>query len=237
MTGITIESGITIGGGITIGSGTSGGTGGSSSAFTLTNFATTLSGTTITGTGASASINGTFTHGNDSHGHYVRIYSGGYITVTGYNISSSPFTIRMIASLEPAGYWATLWGNENWNAGTGWLAYMGSAYNLTVSTGGQSSSQSYSISSYSTTSQYDFVFDGTTVTVYKNGTSLGTKSFSDPSSPASNDLYIGSRHVNNGTGNTDTCGLHLYLFEKFNSALSSSTISSDYTTNQSIYHF
>jgi hypothetical protein len=141
----------------------------------------------------------------------------------------------MIASISATQtYWATLWGNENWTDDTGWLAFLTSNSSLTVASGGEGSEQFLTVSNLTTVRQYDFVFDGTNVTTYVNGTSIGSGAFADPS-PASNDLYIGSRHMNSGSGSADTCNMDLYAFQVFGSALSGSTIAANYTTNQGTY--
>ena len=54
--------------------------------------------------------------------------------------------------------------------------------------------------------------------------------------PGTTDLYIGSRHTNSGgTGPFDPCKMKLYSAQVFTSALSGSTIASNYNTNKTIY--
>jgi len=250
QTGINIEHGINIGPGIGIGAGTSsgggGGGGGGLGASPLKLDIGSISGTNvpdISGNNHNGTLVGTYTTGSDSHGAYVHLTgnhtTGGYIDISGYNLTTA-FTIRMIMSIDSGiSYWASLWGNEAFVSNQGYLAYLGGATSLAVGPAGDYGY--YSIGSIDTSlvAQWDFVIDGSSVTVYRNGTQVGTTHTytSAPSGgDATNDLYIGSRHQNGGqTGPYDLCQLKLYAFNVFGSALSGATIATDYATNQSVF--
>jgi hypothetical protein len=243
MSGITINGGMTLESGITISLGSAGG-GGGAGASPLKLDIGSISGTNvpdISGNGHDGALVGTFTTGSDSHGAYVHLTgnhtSGGYIDIDGYNLSTA-FTIRMIMSVDSGiGYWASLWGNESYGANKGYLAYLGGA--TTLSVGPLGSPGFYTVSGVTSVAQWDFVVDGSSVTVYKNGTQVGTThayTGAPTGGDATNSLYIGSRHQNNGNaGPFDLCQMKLYAFNVFGSALSGSTIATDYSTNQSTF--
>jgi len=239
---LTLGKGLIIGKGITFGAGTGGGGGGGASPLKLD--IGSISGTNvpdISGNNHDGTLVGTFTTGSDSHGSYVHLTgnhtSGGYIDISGYNLSTA-FTIRMIMSVDSGiGYWASLWGNEAYSLNKGYLAYLGGATSLSAGPIGDTGF--YTISGITSVSQWDFVVDGSSVKVYKNGTQVGTTHTytSAPSGgDATNDLYIGSRHQNGGgVGPYDLCQMKLYAFNVFGSAMSGSTIATDYGTNQGIF--
>lgn len=242
--GITIEGGITIGGSITIGAtgGAEGNTpsaGGGAIALNISG----ISGSNVpdtSGNNNNGTLAGTYSTGSDSHGAYVYVNNGGYIDISGYNLSR-PFTIRMIQSIDSSqSYWSTMWGNESWGSGQGYLAYLGGPTSLTLATGGQGSSENVSLAgkTLSNIAQWDFVIDGSNASVYYNGSMIGSSTpFADPTNgDGTNDLYFGSRHNNNGSGATDSLNTKIYAINVFDSALSSSTIASDFSSNQTTFN-
>lgn len=218
----------------------SGGSGPGASGGAISLNIASISGSTIPDTSGGhndGTIVGTFTTGSDSHGSYVHLSSGGYIDFSGYNLTA-PFTVRLITSLDSSQrYWVTLWGNENYGAGEGYFAYQQSSTRLRA---GPVNDPVYinNVSGITNVAQWDFVVDGSyNVLIYQNGSQIGsTYSSNGPSGGnATNDLYIGSRHNNNGSGSTDTCNMTVYKVNVYTSALSGSTIASDFTTNQSAF--
>jgi hypothetical protein len=175
---------------------------------------------------------GTCITGSDSQGSYVYL-NGGYIRIANYNVTTS-FTVRILMAIDRSQtYRATLWGNESYGAAEGYYAYLGSATALSV--GSVTEPVHYTIGGTTLLAQWDFVVTNSSIAVYKNGSSIGAaQSFTNKSKgDATNDLYIGSRHTNSGTGSTDTCKMKVYAVNIFTSALSGYTISSDYISNQS----
>lgn len=159
--------------------------------------------------------------------------SGTYIS-TGYNIASNTFTISMVASLNPTTFWSTMWGNDSWSAGKGYLAYFLSTTSLNV--GSPSGTANFTVSNITNINVWDFVISGTSVTVYQNGTSLGTKTFTGPSGGyATTGLYFASRHANNGVGPTDNCVGTYYAMRVYNSALNSTQILNNYNAIGATY--
>jgi hypothetical protein len=126
----------------------------------------------------------------------------------------------MACSLNPSSYWATVWGNENWFASKGYLAYLSSSTSLAV--GSPTSTALSSISGISNINIWDYVVSGTSLTIYKNGTSVYTGTFSAPSGGISaTGLYFGARHMNNGSSFSDACPGTYYSMRVYNRALSS----------------
>jgi hypothetical protein len=191
-------------------------------------------GTTWTDTSGNNN-NGTL-EGNNSHLSYTSNDGGGisisgsetgtYIS-TSYNIASNTFTISIVASLNPTTYWSSLWGNDSYSAGKGYFAYFISSGDLQV--GSVSGTATYSVTGWTNINVWDFVISGTNVTVYQNGTSLGTKTFTAPSGGyATTGLYFASRHANNGSGPTDNCVGTYYAMRVYNVALNSTQILNNY---------
>jgi hypothetical protein len=241
---IRFGSGITIGSGITAGTIGGGGGGGGIGVKLDIGGITSSSVPDISGNAYDGALVGTYSTGSDSHGAYLHLTgnhtTGGYIDIDGYNLST-PFTVRMIMSIDGGiSYWASLWGNETYSANKGYLAYLGGATSLSV--GPVGGLGFYSIGSINTAlvAQWDFVVDGSSVIVYKNGTQVGTPhtyTGAPSGGNATNSLYVGSRHQNNGNaGPYDLCQMKLYAFTVFEEARSSGTIATDFSTNQSTFN-
>ena len=140
----------------------------------------------------------------------------------------------MACSLNPSSYWATVWGNEGWFAGKGYLAYLGSSTNLAV--GSPTATASYSISGITNINIWDYVVSGTSLTIYKNGTSVYTGTFSAPSGGISTTgLYFGARHMNDGNSFSDTCPGTYYSMRVYNRALSSTEITTNFGVLRNTY--
>lgn len=201
-----------------------------------------ISGTTVpdtSGSGYNGTLVGTHSTGSDSHGAYVYLNNNGYINISGYNLSR-PFTVRMIQAIDSSQqFWSSMWGNESWFGGQGYVAYLTSLTNLTVATGGQGSSKMINLTGKTLTNiaQWDFVIDGTNASVYYNGAMIGSATaFADPTGgDATNGLYIGSRHTNAGTGSSDELNTKVYAVNVFDTALSGATIASDFASNQTTF--
>ena len=94
------------------------------------------SGTTWTdasGNGYNATLQGTPTYVSNNGGG-IRLnnltYGGtDYISVP-YNISTNTVTVEIVASFNPTSNWATIWGNEVYNTGRGYFAYMSTSTNI-----------------------------------------------------------------------------------------------------------
>jgi hypothetical protein len=182
--------------------------------------------------------------GNGNHGTlvgsptYVATNGGGYRTTTGqyiatnYNLPSA-FTISIVASLNPTSFWATFWGNEVWNTNSGYLAYFTSSTGLNI--GSPNNLSSFAVSGINTIHIWDFVISGNSITLYMDGTSLGTKTFTSPTSLATNGLNFGARHTNAGTGFTDICPGTYYNMKVYKRALVADEITTKFNQMRGIY--
>jgi hypothetical protein len=182
--------------------------------------------------------------GNGNHGTlvgsptYVATNGGGYRTTTGQYIATnynlpSDFTISIVASLNPTSFWATFWGNEVWNTNSGYLAYFTSSTGLNI--GSPSNLSSFAVSGINTIHIWDFVISGNSITLYMDGISLGTKTFTSPTSLATNGLNFGARHTNAGTGFTDICPGTYYNMKVYKRALVADEITTKFNQMRGIY--
>jgi hypothetical protein len=192
------------------------------------------SGTTWTdtsGNGNNATLNGSPT--------YTSANGGGYTTSATSYISlptnlSSTFTVSVACSLNPSTFWATLWGNESWTAGRGYIAYFLS--NTTLNLGSSSGPVSIAVSGINTIHIWDFVVNGTNYTLYRDGVSISTGTFTAPSGGVSTTgLYFGARHTNAGTSFTDACPGTYYSMRVYNRALSADEINTNFTVLRGNY--
>jgi len=192
------------------------------------------SGTTWTdasGNGNNATLNGSPSYASANGGGYTTS-STSYISLP--NNLSSTFTVSVACSLNPSTFWATLWGNESWNAGRGYIAYFLS--NTTLNLGSSTGPTSVTVSGINTIHIWDFVVNGTSYTLYRDGVSISTGTFTAPSGGVStNGLYFGARHTNTGTSYTDACPGTYYSMRVYNRALSADEINTNFTVLRGNY--
>lgn len=192
------------------------------------------SGTTWTdasGNGNNATLNGSPTYTSSNGGGYTTS-STSYFSIP-YNLPNT-FTISVACSLNPSKFWATLWGNESWNAGKGYIAYLLS--NSTMNLGSSTGVASISVTGINTVHIWDFVVNGTSYTVYRDGVSVGTGTFTAPSGGLSTTgLYFGARHGNDGTSYTDALPGTYYSMRVYNRALSADEINTNFSVLRGNY--
>ena len=147
------------------------------------------------------------------------------------------WTVEVVADLTFVQAWATLWGNENYNAGLGHFAYFGGT--TTLSVGSPNAMNEYTVPDLGVRAHWVFTHaDGGGVSVYRNGVLLTPYATNYiQSTPASNTLLWGSRHNNDGTGFTDTLpGTYLYTNIR-NTALDAAGVVSAYNALSGTYGF
>ena len=192
------------------------------------------SGTTWTdasGNGNNATLNGAPTYTSANGGGYTTS-STSYISIP-YNLPNT-YTVSIAASFNPTTYWATIWGNESWSAGKGYLAYLVSSG--TMNFGSPTGTASISVSGINTVHIWDFVVNGTSYILYKDGVSFSTGSITAPSGGLSTtSLYFGARHGNAGTSFTDACPGTYYSMRVYNRALSATEIGTNFTVLRANY--
>ena len=187
--------------------------------------------------GINGTITGTATYVSD-HSGGIQINGSGYIIVPGY-VNTNTFTMSMASNFQPTAYWSTAWGSENYDNNSGYAAIFNDSQHMTlgpIQTGGAS----ISIPDVITTiglAWWDFVFDGTTAYIYKNGTLYQSKAYTSPSSAnSSSPLIIGGRHQNGGgLPPVDKMTGTYYRVKYVTTALNSSDITTQYNSVKSTY--
>jgi hypothetical protein len=239
---ITIERGITVGAGILIGS-TAAAPGVITSGLDLywdIGNASSYpgSGPTITdlsGNGRSGTLSGS------------PVYSSGGITTASskyiygpasFNLGAA-WTVSIVSNtnLTQPQYWSTMWGNEAW-ASTGYLAYQAS--NSTLTFGKPITSVTWTTTQadiQGNNTAWDFTFNGTTISLYKNGVTTPVSSGAMSAATASSaGIFFGARHVNGGGATpTDFSATTFYQMRVYNRALSSTEVNTNYLTVKSQY--
>lgn len=200
--------------------------------------------TDISGNGRNATLQGSASY-TSANGGGVKLnnvnYTGtDYISVP-YNISSNTVTVEIVASFNPTSYWGSIWGNENYNAGSGYLSFMTSSTAITFGKSGGPSSQS--ITASNSIRQWIFVINGTSHSLYLNGTQVGTTAtLANQTSFVSTEFLFGARHTNAGTGATDKLNNSssalqpvFYQMRIYNKALSGAEITQNYNAVKGTY--
>jgi hypothetical protein len=163
-----------------------------------------------------------------------------YISVP-YNIASNTVTVEVVASFNPTSTWGTIWGNEFYDNNSGYLAYLGS--NTEISYGIPNSETTETITASDAIRQWIFVINGTQVSLYLNGSQVGTTdTISNQTLFATSEFYFGSRHLNDGTGATDKLNNSnaafypvFYQMRGYNKALSGAEITQNFNAVKDTY--
>jgi hypothetical protein len=206
------------------------------------------SGTTwidASGNGRNATLQGTPTYVSNNGGG-IRLNNttfGGtdYISVP-YNIASTTSTIEIVASFNPTSNWATIWGNEAYSFSRGYFAYMANASTITWGSPTANTTNA-TITASNVIRHWIFVINGTSKSLYLNGTQLGTTAtLNNPGSYATSEFLFGARHSNAGTGaqdklNNTNASLYpvFYQMRLYNKALSGAEITQNYNAIKSTY--
>lgn len=226
-----------------------GGWGGVSSGLVFNLLTAPSSGTTWTdssGGGYNATLNGSTTYVSNNGGgirlNNASAASGtGYISVP-YNFNSNTFTVDIVASFNPSFFWATIWGNDYYNATRGFMAYMLSANQINFGSAGGATVGLTGLTPTSAIKQWTFVRNGTTNTIYSNATQVATGTAANPFAFHTGNLYFGARHTNSGTGTTDFMNNTstanqpvFYQMRVYSTALSSSDVTTNYNAVKTLY--
>jgi len=207
------------------------------------------SGTTWTdasGNGYNATLAGTPTYVSNNGGG-IRLNNSGpngfgndYISVP-YNIASNTVTVEVVASFNPNGFWGTIWGNESWSAGRGYLAYVAPATSINFGRPGLQTSDT--ITASNAIRHWIFVIDGTQASLFLNGSQVGTTdNIGNQTLFATSEFYFGARHVNNGIGPADRLNSTIsenqpvfYQMRLYSRALSGSEITANFNSIRGTY--
>ena len=183
---------------------------------------------------------------------YVSINGGGirlnnednggtdYISVP-YNIASNTVTVEVIASFNPISFWGAIWGNEIYDTNAGYLAYVPGSTD--ISYGIPNSETTVTITESNAIRHWIFVINGTQVSLFLNGSQVGTTdTIGNQTLFATGDFYFGARHINDGTGFTDTMNNSnsadypvFYQMRVYNRALSGAEITQNYNAVKGTY--
>jgi hypothetical protein len=187
---------------------TSSGWNGTVSGLQLNLLSAPSSGTTwtdVSGYGRNATLQGSASYVSTSGGGIKlnnSTYTGSDYISAPYNIASNTATIEIIASFNPTSYWGSIWGNEAYSAGSGYLAWMTSSSSITYGKSG--SPASVSITASNAIRQWIFVINGTSHSLYLNGSQVGTTAtVANQTNFVTSEFLFGARHTNAGTGATD----------------------------------
>jgi hypothetical protein len=196
------------------------------------------------GNGYNATLQGTPTYVSNNGGGIKlnnATYTGtDYISVP-YNIASSTVTIEIVASFNPTSFWGTIWGNDSYTAGRGYLAWMTSA--TSINYGKSTAPTTETITASNSIRHWTFVINGTQHSLYLNGVQIGTTdTLSIQTLFVTSELYFGARHANNGIGPTDKLNSSItanqpvfYQMRVYNRALSVAEITQNFNVIKETY--
>lgn len=201
--------------------------------------------TDASGNGRNGTLQGTPTYVSNNGGG-IRLnnanYTGSdYISVP-YNISGTTSTVEIVASFNPTSYWATIWGNEAYSFSRGYMAYMAGPTGITWGSP-TANMTTVTITASNAIRHWMFVINGTSKSLYLNGTQVGTTvTLANPGSFATSEFLFGARHTNTGTGATDkmnnsSSSLYpvFYQMRVYNRALSGSEVTQNYNAIKTTY--
>lgn len=185
--------------------------------FTLTWYGTVSNPVATTGTYST-------THGG------ITLDPNSYIDV-GAGLNAGPFTITLDAS-PGLGWngnsWDSILGNESYNSGTGFLCYISGGSFIAAGQPNQTAEANITDITDNVRRLYTFTFDGTTMSIYQNGSLVGSNEPSAYTTP-NNNFYIGSRHDNGGgSGPIDSQGGTYYSLKVESTALNASQVLAAY---------
>ena len=163
-----------------------------------------------------------------------------YISVP-YNIASNTVTVEVVASFNPTSFWGVIWSNEIYNTDGGYLAYVDSS--TSINYGIPNNETAETITDSNAIRHWIFVINGTQASLFLNGSQVGTTdTINNQTIFATGDFYFGSRHLNDGTGSTDTINNSnsadypvFYQMRVYNKALSGAEITQNYNAVKDTY--
>jgi len=158
-----------------------------------------------------------------------------------YNISSNTVTVEVVASFNPTSNWATIWGNEAYSAGRGYMAFM--VTSTGISYGRPNSPTQETITASNAIRHWTFVINGTQHSLYLNSTQVGTTdTIAAQTLFVTSEFLFGARHTNAGTGATDKMNNSnaafypvFYQMRVYNRGLSGTEITQNYNAVKGTY--
>lgn len=180
---------------------------------------------------------------------YTSDHGGGITTTGGIGINGAAistnlnipanFTLEIVAKISAATYWASLYGNDSYAGGAGFLGYFNGDAMFTTGSVSGAENFIFAAGAKANINQYIITRTGTTQKFYLNGT-LKTKfagTFTTPSALGTNGLQIGARHPNAGTSATINDPGHgtYYLVRVYNKVLTQSEVTANYNAIKTTY--
>jgi|694.fasta_scaffold39336_6 hypothetical protein len=205
------------------------------------------SGTTWTdasGNGKNATLVGSTSYVSNNGGGIKLLnssFSGDAHISVPYNISTNTATIEIVASFNPNSHWASIWGNEAYSFGRGYLAFMPTATSITY--GKPNSPSTETITASNDIRHWTFVINGTTQSLYLNGSQVGTSdTVTAQTTFVTSEFFFGARHTNTGTGAADKLNSSIsanqpvfYQMRVYNTALSEAEVTQNYNAIKTTY--
>ena len=200
--------------------------------------------TDATGNGYNATLQGSASYTSANNGgiklNNVNSVGTDYISVP-YNISSNTVTVEIVASFNPTGFWATIWGNDSYTAGRGYMGFMTASNG--ISYGRPNLPTQETITASNNIRHWTFVINGTQHSLFLNGSQVGTTdTIAAQTLFVTSEFYFGARHTNGGTGPTDKMNNSnsalrpvYYQMRLYNRALSGSEITQNYNAIKGTY--
>lgn len=199
------------------------------------------------GNGYNGRVFGSPTYSNTYTGGGLRLNNAApsgtdYISVP-YNFTSNTLTVEMVASFNPTGFWATLWGSDLWNSTSGYLTHM-TASNSIITFGRTGTGTPVNIPPGDNIRHMVFSINGTTQSFYLNGSHLSSNVVVGQTVFPTGNLYFGARHNNSGTlgvaqdmMNSSNVGQRpvFYQMRVYNRALSATEATARYDDIKSTY--
>jgi hypothetical protein len=184
-------------------------------------------------------INGTLSGSPTYSGGGITTNTNKYIyTPSTFNLGSA-WTVTIVSntSTTQPQYWATMWGDEAWSS-AGYLAYQAGSTSITFgSPGGATAWNTTQANIQGNNTVWDFTFNGSTISLYKNGVSTPVASaVMGAATPSSAGIFFGARHVNGGGASpTDFSNTTFYQMRIYNRALNTTEIASNYASVKAQY--
>jgi hypothetical protein len=201
--------------------------------------------TDVSGNGRNATLQGSPSYVSNNGGgirlNNLTFAGTDYISVP-FNISTTTATVEIVASFNPTSNWATIWGNENYNGGSGHMAYMTNS--TSISWGRAAGAIVSTITASNSIRHWTFVINGASGLLYLNGSQLGATGslVSAQTSYVNTEFLFGARHTNSGTGATDKMNNSsspnypvFYQMRIYNTALSAADVSQNYNAVKGTY--
>jgi hypothetical protein len=200
--------------------------------------------TDASGNGKNATLVGSTSYVSNNGGGIKLLnssFSGDAHISVPYNISTNTATVEIVASFNPNSHWASIWGNEAYSFGRGYLAYMATATSITY--GKPNSPSTETITASNDIRHWTFVINGTTQSLYLNASQVGTSDIVTAQTTfATSEFLFGARHTNTGTGASDKLNSSIsanqpvfYQMRVYNKALTSSEVTTNFNEVKSTY--